>query len=104
MVIKWGRFGRFLACSDYPNCKSTRPLKGDGEKEGSTDKLPEITNEICEKCGAPLQIKIGRYGKFLACTKYTECKFTKPIGLGVSCPQEGCKGVIVERKIGRASC
>ena len=98
MVIKWGRFGRFLACSDYPNCKSTRPLKGDSEKEGVTDKLPEITHEKCEKCGAPLQIKIGRYGKFLACTKYPECKFTKPISLGVSCPQDGCNGFLVERR------
>ncbi|MBI5747992.1 MAG: type I DNA topoisomerase [Nitrospinae bacterium] len=98
MVIKWGRFGRFLACSDYPNCKSTRPLKGEGEKEGGSEKLPEITNEKCDKCGAPLQIKIGRYGKFLACTKYPECKFTKPISLGVSCPQDGCNGFLVERR------
>ena len=98
MVIKWGRFGRFLACSDYPNCKSTRPVKGDNEKEGVTDKLPEITNEICDKCGAPLQLKIGRYGKFLACTKYPECKFTKPISLGVLCPQDGCNGFLVERR------
>ena len=98
MVIKWGRFGRFLACSDYPACKNTRPLKGDGEKERTDEKTPEITNELCEKCGAPLQIKIGRYGKFLACTKYPECKFTKPISVGVSCPQDGCNGFLVERR------
>jgi DNA topoisomerase-1 len=96
MVIKWGRFGRFLACSDYPNCKSTRPL----QSEHQSTRTPEnqITDEKCEKCGAPLQIKIGRYGKFLACTKYPECKFTKPISLGVSCPEDGCNGFLVERR------
>ncbi|MEK6590658.1 MAG: type I DNA topoisomerase [Nitrospinota bacterium] len=98
MVIKWGRFGRFLACSDYPKCKNTRPLKEAGEGEGDSGKLSEITDEKCERCGAPMQIKNGRYGKFLACTKYPECRFTKPITLGIPCPLEGCGGSLAERR------
>jgi DNA topoisomerase-1 len=98
MVIKWGRFGRFLACSDYPKCKNTRPLKEAGEGEGDSGKLSEIIDEKCERCGAPMQIKNGRYGKFLACTKYPECRFTKPITLGIPCPLEGCGGSLAERR------
>ncbi len=96
MVIRWGRFGKFLACSNYPECKNTRPLES--ERQGGKTSEPQITDEKCEKCGAPMQVKQGRYGKFLACTKYPECKFTKPISLGVPCPQEGCSGFLVERR------
>ncbi|MDI6727436.1 MAG: type I DNA topoisomerase [Thermodesulfovibrionales bacterium] len=55
-----------------------------------------MTEEICEKCGAPMVIKSGRFGKFLACSKYPECKNTKPISTGVKCPLDG--GDIVERR------
>jgi DNA topoisomerase-1 len=90
MIIKWGRFGRFLACSSYPDCKSTRPLDE-----------PETAEEIddkCDKCGSPLVIKNGRYGKFLACSKYPDCKFTKPLSTGVKCPKDGCTGDVVEKR------
>ncbi|MBI3599064.1 MAG: type I DNA topoisomerase [Nitrospinae bacterium] len=96
MVIRWGRFGRFLACSNYPECKNTRPLES--ERQSNKAAEPVITDEKCDKCGAPMQVKQGRYGKFLACTKYPECKSTKPISLGVPCPQEGCTGSLVERR------
>jgi len=58
---------------------------------------PELTEEICPECGKPLAIKTGRYGKFLACSGYPECKYTKPyqIKIGVSCPQ--CGNELVER-------
>jgi len=94
MIIKTGRFGRFLACTAYPECKSTKPLGEDGEPEEV-----EITNEKCEKCGAPMQFKHGRFGKFLGCTKYPECKGIKNIekGTGVTCPECG-KGEIIEKK------
>ena len=88
MVIKWGRNGKFLACSGYPECKNTKPLE---EIDG-----PEETDEVCEKCGATMVIKTGRYGRFLACSNYPECKNTKPIPLGVKCPEDG--GEIVERR------
>ena len=93
MVIKWGRHGRFLACTGYPKCKSTKPLEGD-TSAGKPEQT--ATDEICDKCGSPMVIKRGRFGKFLACSKYPECKSTKPISSGVKCPLDN--GDLVERK------
>ena len=90
MVIKWGRHGRFLACTGYPQCKNTRPIEGGQAAEQA------VTDEVCEKCGSPMVIKSGRFGKFMACSKYPECKNTKPISTGVKCPLDG--GNIVERR------
>ena len=94
MIIKTGRFGRFLACTGYPDCKNTKPINGDGEPEE-----PETTDEKCEDCGSPMQFKHGRFGKFLGCTKYPDCKGIKNIekGTGVKCP-ECKKGEIIEKK------
>jgi DNA topoisomerase-1 len=91
MIIRWGKNGRFLACSAYPDCKNTKPLESDENGE-------ILSDQKCELCGAPLMVKIGRYGKFLSCSKYPECKFTRPFSIGVACPQEGCNGYVVERK------
>ncbi len=91
MVIKWGRHGRFMACSGYPNCKNTRPLEGEGKES-----VPQVTEEKCEVCGSPMVLKSGRFGKFLACSRYPECKNTKPLSTGVKCPEDG--GDIVERR------
>lgn len=93
MVIKWGRHGRFLACSGYPQCKNTKPLEGEQQSQ-SAELIP--TGEMCEKCGSPMVIRTGRFGKFIACSKYPECKTTKPIPTGVKCPEDG--GDLVERK------
>jgi DNA topoisomerase-1 len=93
MAIKWGRHGRFLACTGYPQCKNTRPLEGGNGKQVAEQ---TVTEEVCEKCGAPMVIRSGRFGKFLACSKYPECKNTKPISTGVKCPLDG--GDIVERR------
>lgn len=90
MLIRWGRNGRFLACSGFPECKNTKPLNGENEVEP--------TNEKCPECGNHLVIKTGRFGKFLACSNYPECKFTKPLGTGVQCPKEGCNGEIIQRQ------
>lgn len=96
MIIKWGRFGKFMACSGYPECKNTKDLsKGD---EPGKSAPPETVEGECEKCQAPLILKMGRFGKFVACSKYPECKFTRPIDLGISCPEEGCKGNISPRR------
>ena len=89
MVIKWGRNGRFLACSAWPDCKSTQPLP---EEAARTQ-----TNEKCEKCGSPMVIKTGRFGRFLACSAYPKCKNTKPLTLGITCPRDGCGGKIIEK-------
>jgi len=90
MVIRWGRHGRFLACSGYPNCKNAKPLDDNGKKEQIT------TDETCAECGAPMVVKSGRFGKFLACSRYPECKYTKPLSTGIKCPLDN--GEIIERK------
>jgi DNA topoisomerase I len=90
MVIKWGRNGRFLACSAYPECRTTRPIGGEEEAMK--------TDEVCEKCGSPMVIKTGRFGRFLACSAYPQCKNTKPVPTGVKCPKEGCSGEVVEKR------
>jgi len=98
MVIRWGRHGRFFACSGFPNCKNTKPLPSNGTAQGteSAEKPVQQTDEICEKCGSPMVIKSGKYGKFLACSQYPECKNTKPLSTGIHCPKDG--GDIVERR------
>lgn len=98
MVIRWGRHGRFLACTGYPKCKNTKPIQQEGEDQqpGGEEKISQQTDEKCEKCGSPMVIKTGRFGKFLACSQYPECKNTKPISTGIKCPNDG--GDIVERR------
>ncbi len=90
MIIKWGRNGRFMACSNYPECKNAGPIPGE-EEEITTDKK-------CRKCNADMVVKTGRFGKFLACSAYPECKNTEPLTLGIKCPESGCDGEIAERK------
>jgi len=99
MVIKWGRNGKFLACPGYPECKNTRELPEElgGPSEKAPMAAPETTDEVCPKCGSPMLIKSGRFGKFLACSSYPKCKTTKPISLGVACPK-GCGGFLNERR------
>jgi len=95
MIVKWGRHGKFLACSKYPECQNTKSLKEttDGSIQVDTDTK---TDEKCPKCGADMVVKMGRFGKFLACSKYPECKTAKPIPLGIKCPL-GCGGDVVSR-------
>jgi DNA topoisomerase-1 len=91
MVKRWGKRGYFLACSSYPKCRYTREVEGNEENQVETEAR-------CEKCGSPMVIKNGKFGRFLACSNYPTCKFTRSLDTGVRCPQEGCDGVIVERK------
>lgn len=100
MVIKWGRNGRFLACPGYPDCKNTKDFMEEAGKIRVVDKEQE-TSETCETCGKPMVIKRGRFGRFLACSTYPGCKFTKAIGTGVKCPQPGCGGDLVEKRTRR---
>jgi DNA topoisomerase-1 len=77
MVIKWGKFGRFLACSSYPKCRNTRELPKDSDfSEPEKSKSEEFE---CEKCGRPMVLKRGRFGEFMACSGYPECRNTKRI-------------------------
>ncbi|MDP4000768.1 MAG: type I DNA topoisomerase [bacterium] len=93
LVMKHGRFGKFIACSNYPECKYTRPLP---EEQKIID---ENSGEVCEKCAKPMVVKFGRFGSFLGCSGYPKCKGIKKIqkGTGVICPK--CdKGEMVEKK------
>jgi DNA topoisomerase-1 len=96
MVIRWGRNGRFLACSKYPDCKNT--LNVGGEKNGVGPAEAKPTDIACDKCGKPMVLKEGRFGKFLGCSGYPECKKTMPFSTGVPCPEEGCTGSLVEKR------
>ena len=100
MVIKWGRNGEFLACPQYPECKTTKNFKRD--EEGKIEVVvEEEVNETCELCGRPMLLRWGKFGRFLGCSGYPECKniqpLEKPVDLGIKCPD--CKeGNIKERK------
>jgi DNA topoisomerase I len=113
MVIKWGRHGKFLACSGYPDCKNTREIARSGSvaPEGAVE--VEQIEEVCENCGRPMTLKRGRFGQFLACTGYPDCKTTKKLpgsGAGRSpvpdiptdekCPQCGKNLVIKHGRYG----
>ncbi len=98
MVIKWGRHGRFLACPGYPECKNTKEFTQDPSGKVSVSNEANGTDEKCPKCGAEMIVKTGRFGKFLACSKYPECKTTKPISLGVKCPRPDCGGDLTSRR------
>ncbi|MEK7481313.1 MAG: topoisomerase DNA-binding C4 zinc finger domain-containing protein, partial [Patescibacteria group bacterium] len=96
MVIKIGRYGKFLACTGFPECKNTKNLNGNGEKEETP---PELANEVCDKCGKPMAIKHGKFGPFLGCTGYPDCRNIKHVErkTGVKCP--ACnEGEIVEKR------
>ncbi len=104
MVIKWGRNGEFLACSNYPKCTNTKEFARD-EQGGIVQKEPAApvpTDEVCEKCGKPMVRRRSRFGEFLGCSGYPECDGIKrlqaaPVSTGVKCPE--CKeGDVMERR------
>lgn len=109
MIIKTGRYGKFLACSAFPKCKNIKSMPGtDRNKNGQADnkEIEELKekykNEICEKCGSPMAIKVGKFGPFLACTGYPKCKNLKNInggnnGTGITCPVCN-QGEIVQKR------
>ncbi len=103
MVIKWGRHGKFIACTGYPECTSTRELQVD-MPDGEQD-----AQEYCENCGRTMVLKKGRFGTFYACSGYPDCKTTKKIGgeqkksdvpLEEDCPQCGSKLVLKQGRFG----
>ncbi|MBF0416750.1 MAG: type I DNA topoisomerase [Magnetococcales bacterium] len=100
LFIKLGRFGRFLACSNYPECRFTQNLKKEGEEEKPVAP-PEVSDQKCDKCSQPMLIKDGRFGKYLACSGYPACRniqpLAKPLDTGVLCPECG-KGTFLEKK------
>ena len=80
LVIKWGKHGSFIACTGYPDCTFTRELTVDLPDVEGADLSEQGEEEYCENCGRPMVLKKGRFGTFLACTGYPDCKTTKQIG------------------------
>lgn len=99
MVIKWGRMGEFLACEKYPDCKNTQDFSkdADGNIIAVEKEKEEESGEVCDKCGRPMVYKNGRFGRFLACSGYPECKNIRAETTGVTCPEEGCGGEIIKK-------
>ena len=96
MIVKNGRFGKFAACPNYPECKNTKPLDSTGKPKQDTPE-PTPTGLVCEICSGALVLRNGRYGSFYACENFPKCKFTKQItkDTGVSCPK--CSAKIVTK-------
>lgn len=97
MIYKTGRFGRFLACPGYPECKNTIALDKNGKPVQKQKEQGEIADFKCELCGGDMVLRSGRYGNFYACSQYPTCRFTKQKvnELGVDCPK--CKAKIVTK-------
>ena len=91
MVLKRGRFGQFMACTGYPDCKTTRRLD-----QGK--RVPDIPlDETCPLCGRNLILRHGRYGEFTSCSGYPDCKYVKQNFIGMKCPQCN-EGELVEKR------
>ncbi len=95
MAIKWGRGGAFLACTGYPECKNTCNFTRDEHGHIVVEEKEDVGT--CPKCGKPLVVKSGRFGRFIACTGYPECDYHAPFVLPFRCPEEGCSGHLIER-------
>jgi DNA topoisomerase-1 len=126
MVLKWGRFGQFLACSGYPDCKNTRDLgqdsaDGNGSRaglaaaakaakgKGGKARIKAEPNPIeaeadpCEKCGKPMVLRRGRFGQFLACSGYPDCKTTRKVQVGKDGKAEAKPDVLLDEECPRCS-
>jgi DNA topoisomerase-1 len=93
LVIKLGRYGKFIGCSNWPDCSYIRNLDGQERKE------PELLEETCPECGKSLAKKWGRFGPFIGCTGYPECRYIKreEQKTGVKCPKCGQGDLVVKR-------
>lgn len=102
MVIKLGRYGKFLACTGYPKCKFTRPYLDEVISEKQEEQIEkQESEEKCPKCGAGLMLRDGRFGPFFGCSNYPKCDFTKKLDVtsGIKCPN--CDGQLVMKRTRR---
>jgi DNA topoisomerase-1 len=93
LQVKLGRFGKFIGCPNYPECRYIRNMDGSERAE------PVMLEETCPECGRQLQERVGRFGPFVGCSGYPECRYIKkeqPVTTGVTCPECG-QGELVER-------
>ena len=95
MLLRWGKNGEYLVCSGKPGCKNKKNVKV--EDDGTIKVVEAEIKGTCQKCGGGLLEKRGRFGRFLACSNYPECKYTEPFHIGFQCPEEGCTGKLVEK-------
>ncbi|MET0801571.1 MAG: type I DNA topoisomerase [Actinomycetota bacterium] len=94
LEVKLGRYGKFIGCTNYPECRYIRNM------DGSVRPEPEMLDETCPECGRQLQRKVGRYGPFTGCSGYPDCRYIKkdpPVSTGVTCPQCG-QGELIEKR------
>jgi DNA topoisomerase-1 len=99
MAVKRGRFGFFLACTGYPECRNTKKIV---MKEGAATAVADVPlDEKCPKCDSNLALKHGRYGQFTACSNYPKCRYVKRQTLGIACPEKGCSGELMARRTKR---
>ena len=98
MVYKSGRYGKFLACPSFPECRNTKALDSEGRIVEQVEAVVKYAGFACEKCGADMLIRQGRYGEFYACSNYPTCRFTKQkiYETGADCPI--CKSKIIGRR------
>ena len=94
MQLKRGRFGPFLGCTGYPECRNIRKIG----KSGVAAPAPVPLDEKCPVDGAQLVRRFGRYGEFISCSNYPKCKYIKQESTGVKCPRPGCEGELVVKK------
>jgi DNA topoisomerase I len=98
LAIRLGRNGRFIGCTNYPDCDYTRDLRTDSAEPEPRE---VVEGRVCPKCGSDLEVKNGRYGKFVGCSAYPKCKhiepLERPVDTGVVCPQCG-KGTLQRKK------
>ncbi len=105
--IKVGKNGPFLACEGYPECSYSRNYVRDekGKVQAIEPDHKAAEGEVCDRCGKPMVVKQGKYGDFLACSGYPDCKHTRSVNsktnnartTGVKCPEKGCDGELLER-------
>lgn len=97
MIIRHTLRGEFLGCSNYPRCRNIKPIAMQADGSFSIRK-PALLDEKCPQCGSPLMERHGRFGPFVACSGYPKCRYVKPKGTGIACPEPGCGGELVHRR------
>jgi ssDNA-binding Zn-finger/Zn-ribbon topoisomerase 1 len=95
MLLRWGKSGEYLVCSGKPECKNKKNVAVDAD--GKITIVESEAKGVCPKCGGKLVEKKGKFGRFLACSNYPECRHTEAFSLGFACPVEGCPGKLVEK-------